>query len=325
MGEFGWCFIGAGRLAKQIGDQFLKSGRHRIVSCYTRDPQKGKEFAAKYDATAYEKAEDAIMADGVEGVYVVTTHNAHFRFAKMALELGKPVLCEKAFTVTGEETRKLIKIARKKNVYLCEAMWTWFSPCANKVKQWVEEKAIGKISRADFTYHMKSIDYAPRVSDPKRAGGALLDITVYPITYAYRLFGYPLQIDSRGVIENGIDLGEDVTMYFKDGVTAHISASIADRKGFEKMKIFGDEGKITSLMYHMTNKAVLHKGLFSKKVFKGPGPSINSYLDEFDTVAWEIRNGLKESRMVPLKATADVMSIMDTVREQIGLDYNDLE
>ena len=104
MEKFRWCFISTGPLAKTVAKQLLESGRHQIVSCYTRNFEKAKDFAGKYGAAAYETAEEAITAEGVEGVYVVTPHNAHFRFVKQALELGKPVLCEKAFTVTAQET-----------------------------------------------------------------------------------------------------------------------------------------------------------------------------------------------------------------------------
>lgn len=322
---FRWCFIGTGKLAHQVAGQITDTKRHAVVSCYTRNYENATEFAEAFGATAYHSAEEAICAEGVDGVYVVTPHNAHYRFVKQALELGKPVLCEKAFTVYGSETDELIALAKEKQIYLAEAMWTWFSPAANQVKKWVAEDAIGAIRSADFTYHMKSVNYAPRVSDPKRAGGALLDITVYPITYAYRLWGMPVELQSVGVIENGIDLGEDISMTFANGLTAHISASIADMKGFEKMSIKGDQGEISGMLYHAMNKVTCKRGLFHKEVFKGPGPRINSYVDEFDTVAAEIREGLTESRMVPLQATADVMHIMDMVRQQIGLVYDALE
>jgi predicted dehydrogenase len=325
MEKFKWCFIGTGTLAKQVARQLTDSGRHELVSCYTRNFEKCKEFASKYQCKAYESVEEAIMADGVEAVYVVTPHNAHFRYVKQALELGRPVLCEKAFTVEAVETDELIAIARGRNVYLAEAMWTWFSPAANQVKRWIDERKIGNIESVKFTYHMKSINYAERVADPKRAGGALLDITIYPITYAYRLWGMPVKIESTGNIQNGIDYGEDVTLTFANGIKADISASIADFKGFEKMSIKGDNGEISAFLYHAMNKVTCKKGLFKKEVFSGSGPRINSYLDEFDTVADEIRRGLKESEKVPLSATSNVMHILDEVRSQIGLVYTELE
>lgn len=324
MEKFKWCFIGTGTLANQIAKEILESGNHEIVSCYTRNPDKCKDFADKYGCKPCLSAEEAIMAEGVEGVYIVTPHNAHHRYVKQALELGKPVLCEKPFTVEGKETDELIALAREKGVYLCEAMWTWFGKPANQVKSWIEENKIGRVKRAKFTYCMNSIDYAPRVSDPKRAGGALLDITIYPITYAYRLFGYPDKIESKGHLENGIDHWEEINMVFPKGEEVSIRASIVDMKGFEKMDIKGTKGHIKADLYHFGQEVVCQQGLFVKLIHRGKGDSIG-YLPEFDTVAAEIREGLTESRMVPLKATSDVMHIIDTVREQIGLVYTDLE
>ncbi len=324
MEKFKWCFIGTGSLAKTVASQLNKSGRHEIVSCYTRNLNKGKEFAKKYGGSAYDTPEKAITADGVEGVYIVTPHNAHYRYVKQALELGKPVFCEKAFTVTAQETDALIALAKEKDLYLCEAMWTWFSPTANQTKKWIDEEKLGKIYSANFTYHVNIINGAERVRDPKRAGGALLDITVYPITYAYRLWGMPQKIESKGVLKHGIDISEEIVFTYSD-FKVNISASIADFKGFEKMSIKGEKGEIKATLYHAMNGVTLKKSMFKKETFKGNGPKLNSYLDEFDTVAKEIREGIKESRMVPLKATSNVMHLLDEIRTQIGLNYDNLE
>lgn len=322
MEKFGWCFIGTGKLAHQVAKQITASGRHRVVSCYTRTFEKAKDFAQQYGADAYETVAEAVNAEGVDAVYVVTTHNVHYRNVKEALELGKPVLCEKAFTVEAKETDELIALAKEKKLYLAEAMWTWFAPAANQVLSWVKSGELGKVTEASFTYHMKSIKYAARVADPKRAGGALLDITVYPITYAYRLFGKPVEIRCTGKVEGGIDLGEEIELTFADGVKVNISASIVDMKGFEKMRIRGDQGEVKATLYHAGNRAKLIRRYGKNIKFKGEGPSINTYLPEFDTVAAEIREGLTESRMVPLEATSAVMHIMDECRRQMGLEYD---
>ncbi len=325
MDKFRWCFIGTGGLACQVASQLNKSGRHEIVSCYTRSFEKGLAFAEKYGGKAYDTPEKAISAEGVEGVYIVTPHNAHYRYAKLSLELGKPVFCEKAFTVTAKETEALISLAREKNLYLCEAMWTWFSPSANMTKKWIDEGKIGKIRCASFSYHIRTVGYKGRHTDPKRAGGALLDITIYPITYAYRLWGKPEKIESKAKLKDGIDLGEDIVFTYPDGLKVNITASINDYRGLEKMSIKGDKGEIKAPFYHAMNGVTCKTGLFRKDAFKGDGPKINSYLDEFDAVAEDIRSGKTESKMVPLKATKDVMEILDAVREQIGLTYNELE
>ncbi len=325
MKKFRWCFIGTGSLANTVASQLNKSCRHEIVSCYTRSYEKGKAFAEKHGGTAYDTPEKAITADGVDGVYIVTPHNAHYRYAKLSLELGKAVFCEKAFTVTAKETEELINLAHEKNLYLCEAMWTWFSPSAIMTKKWIDENKIGKIHSADFRYHIRTVGHKGRHTDPKRAGGALLDITIYPITYAYRLWGKPEKIESKAKLKDGIDLGEDIVFTYSGGLKVNISASINDNIGLEKMLIKGEKGVIKAPFFHAMNGITCKTGLFSRETFKGDGPKVNSYIDEFDAVAKDIREGKNESSLVPLKATKDVMELLDIIREQIGLDYNNLE
>ncbi len=325
MEKFRWCFIGTGSLARQVASQLNKSGRHEVVSVYTRDYNKAVEFSKKYGGKAYETVEAAISASDVDGVYIVTPHNAHFRYAKISILLGKPVFCEKAFTVTAAEADELIELSRENGVYLCEAMWTWFSPCANMTKKWIDENKIGKVKTAHFSYHVNIAGRGGRLTDPKRAGGALLDITVYPITYAYRLFGMPDKIDAKANITKGVDLSEQIVFEYSDGLKVFITASLEDNKGLEKMVIKGENGFITAPFFHAYNKVTYKNGLFNREVFRGSGPRINSYLDEFNAVAEDIRVGRKESSFVPLKATSDVMHILDRVRDLIGLKYDNLE
>ena len=320
MEKFRWCFIGVGSLAKMVAGQLNKSERHEIVSCYARRFDKTREFADKFGGTAYESAEEAILDPKVDAVYIVTPHNAHYRYAKLALDLGKPVFCEKAFTVTAEETDELIRLAREKNLYLCEAMWTWFAKTPNKVKEWIDNEKIGKIKSASFTYHMKTTGRGDRHTDPRRAGGALLDITIYPITYAYRLWGMPDGIDATGEIVGGVDFCDEITLKYRD-FDVQISASINDFRGLENMKIKGENGEISAFMYHCTDGATLKIGT-SKEKYKSGGPLFFSYVEEFDAVASDIRAGRGESELVPLKATSDVMHILDKIRGKIGLHFD---
>lgn len=318
MDKFRWCFIGTGKLAHQVAGKILASGRHEIAAVYTRRPEACREFAAKFGGTAYVSAEEAVRDARVDGVYIVTPHNSHYKYAAIALRAGKPVLCEKAFTISAARTDELIALARERQVYLCEAMWTWFGRPANQVKQWVQSGSIGQVRHARMTYCAGPIHYAPRVSDPRLGGGALLDIGVYPIAYLYRLFGYPSEIVCKGELKNGIDIGEEISFTFSGGITADVRASIRDFKGLEKMCIEGSRGSICASFYHSSRWVQLVQGFFRRTVFRG----VMGYVCEFDTVAAEIREGLTESRMVPLQATSDVMHIMDECRRQMGLIYD---
>ena len=314
---FNWAFIGTGTLAQKVAKEITASGRHRIAAVYTRNPEKCAAFAKEYGAFAAKTAEEAIMHPNVDGVYIVTPNTSHAGYALQVLDLGKPVLCEKPVTTDAKQTRKIIERSREKGVYFTEAMWTWFSPIANQVKAWLDAGEYGEIKSLHFTYHMKSINYAARVSDPKLAGGALLDIGVYPLTYVYRLFGKPEKIECQGTLQGGIDTGEEIRLTYPGGKVFTISTSLLDYKGLERMKLVGTKAKTNLRFYHMANSVKLSR-------FPGKGKKLKAYggmLNEFDLVAGEIRQGLKESTYVPHQATLDVMEMMDECRKQMHLVY----
>ena len=314
---FNWCFIGAGKLAGSVAREITRSNRHRVVSVYTRRLEQCQKFAQPYGALSCASAAEAITAPGVDAVYIVTPHNTHYEYAKLALELGKPVLCEKPFTTDSGQTEELIRLARSKGLYIAEAMWTWFAPVANQVKSWLASGEFGALKEVKLTYHAAIKNGAGRLTDPNRAGGALLDIGVYPITYLYRLFGNPVKVECVGELENGVDLREDVAMTFSDGGRYVASISMADWKGLERITIRGTKASLFVLFYHNAGRVKLKRKQGRSEVFKGDG----SMLNEFDLAAGEIREGLTESRYVPHQSTLDVMRILDECRRQLGLVY----
>ena len=314
---FNWCFIGAGKLAGGVAREITRSGRHRVVSVYARRPERCRAFAQPYGALPCASAAEAITASGVDAVYIVTPHSTHYEYAKLALELGKPVLCEKPFTTDAKQAEELIRLARSKGLYIAEAMWTWFAPVANRVKSWLDSGEFGTLREVKLTYHAAIKNGAGRLTDPNRAGGALLDIGVYPITYLYRLFGTPVKVECTGELENGVDLREDVVMAFSNGGRYAASISMADWKGLERMSIKGTQASLSVLFYHNAGRVKLKRKQGRSEVFKGDG----SMLNEFDLAAGEIREGLTESRYVPHRSTLDVMCILDECRRQLGLVY----
>lgn len=315
--KFNWCFIGAGTLANIVAKEILPDQRHRIAAVYTRNNQKCREFAEKYGGTAYDNAEAAICAPDVDAVYIVTPHTSHYEYAKLALSLGKPVLCEKPITVTAPEAVELFALAQEKGVYLAEAMWIWFSPIAQKVKQWHDAGELGELRQVEARYHIDSRKYASRCTEPNLAGGALLDIGIYPITYLYRLFGKLVDIRCTGRLEGGIDLSEDVTMTFSNGLTCTASISMCDFKGLEKIYLDGSKGRVRYYFFHAAKRVKLIRKGGKNEVFKADG----GYLNEFDMVAGEICRGLAQSLLVPPSATINVMEILDECRRQMNLVY----
>ena len=316
-GAFKWCFIGTGRLANQVAAQITASGWHEIVSVHGHSLEKGEAFARQYGGVAYDDAAKAIAADGVQAVYIVTPHDSHGEFVRLAVSLGKSVLCEKPFTTDARIAEELLSLAQEKGVYVAEAMWTWFAPVANQVKRWLDAGAFGEVREAYASYCASCSRSSVRLFDPNRAGGALLDIGVYPLTYLYRLFGMPVRIACEGVVEDGVDMEEEVDLTFENGGTYRVAVSIRDGSAGEKLRIVGSEASLEIDKFHNASRAELVKRDGGVERFCGDG----SFLNEFDRVAEEIRAGLRESAFVPHRATIDVMRIMDECRRQMNLVY----
>ena len=313
---FNWCFIGAGTLAKSVAKEITESGRHKIVSVYQRNEEMCAHFAREYGAVPCKTAEEAMSVEGVDGIYVVTPHSSHYEYVRLAINLNKPVLCEKPFTVTKEEAEDLFRLAKEKNVYVTEAMWTFYAYPARKVLEWKENGEFGDIKKVKLSYIMNAYKYAPRLTDPNVAGGALLDIGVYPLTYIYRLFGMPDRIKCRGKIKNGVDYHEKIKLYYEDKVfTADVS--MKDRRVKEDALIAGEKATMFTHHFHVTDNVTLKRKDGTDEYYNGA----SSMLNEFDLVSEEIRAGVKESPIVSHEATINVMGIMDECRKQMGLKY----
>ena len=203
MEPFRWAYIGSGSIAGNTAAQITK-GSHTIGAVYSRNAEKAREFAHRYGAACYETPEELFSAGGFDGVYIATPHNSHAAYALKAMEAGYPVLCEKPVGVSAEEAQRMIAASRENRVYFCEAMWTWFSDLPYRVKQWTDARRAGEMKHVEMQYAFPGVMMrkSSRLLTPETAGGALLDIGVYPITYCYRLFGPPLSVLCRGTVKN---------------------------------------------------------------------------------------------------------------------------
>lgn len=313
--RFRWAFIGAGSLAHSVAKEVTRSGRHEIVSVYTHTPEKCREFAASLGAKAAVSAEEAIGLETVDGVYVVTPHSSHVEYASLAIQMGKPVLCEKPLTIDLESTEKLLRLAEEKHVYLSEGMWTWFSPVAHQVKAWLDAGEYGDLQKIYAGFHMIGSKKVRRLWDPALGGGAILDIGVYPITYLYRLFGMPVSVTCKAELRGGVDIRDRIEMTFANGMKGQIGISLVDFWGLEGFCLKGNKASTNILFCHSANHAKLVRRNGPNEHFHADG----SICNEFDCVAREVRTGQTESLLVPHKATLDVMKLMEECMRQAGM------
>ena len=315
--SFNWCFIGTGQIARKVAKELVTNNGHKIVSVYNRTKAKAESFAKIYQSTVYESALEAINDPRVDGVYIATTNETHFSFAKLCLENHKPVLCEKPITGNAKELEELIKISKEKDTILKEAMWTWFNPVAYKVKEWINDNRIGKIISVDCMFNVPIFGYNKakgRYISPDRYGGALLDLGVYTVRYVYELFGVPNSISAKAKLYNGIDLW-NVSYFSYNGFQAKVSSQINALVG-EHCIIKGEKGTIKVPLFHMTSKAVL-KTKEGKEVFKDKE---KKFARQFK-IAGEIFKKERSDDLISLDSSLAVMKLMDEIRKQIGVVF----
>lgn len=316
---FGWCVIGAGRIANVVAKEITATNRHKIVSVFSRTQEKAKAFADLYNAESFDNLKSALNADGVEAVYIATPHSAHYKYILEAVENKKPILCEKAFTVNAVQAEKAVKAAEENGVYLAEAMWTRFNPVIKQIVKWIKDGEIGEIKHIKASFSLPLAIAQPFVSNrvykPEYAGGALLDLGVYPIAYAHMILGYPDKTECRGTLKNNVDYDDKITLFYKNGAECELYCSFDKYRSYKSV-ITGSKGKIESPMFYKPNKAVL-------KNEKGKESAIckRGYIYEFDAAAEDIRQGKKENSLIPHKDTLEIMRIMDECRRQNGLVY----
>lgn len=316
MGKFGWAYIGCGGIAEITAKELLKTGEGEIVAVWNRTRARADAFVQKYGGTVYDTIEEAINAPGVEGVYIAVTADKHAEFTKQCIANHKPVLCEKPFTVNAKQAEDVFAYAAQEGVYVSEAMWTWHNATARQVKQWMRERAVGKVRQVncDYSFPMIKFSKKERHTSPVMIGGALLDIGVYCVRYCYELFGMPREIHCQGRLSEGIDLGEHVTLRY-EGFDANLRISRDQRDG-EKLEIVGCKGKIHVPWFHMAKKARLRG-----KINAGFRDRSLLYGNQFTAVAAEIRSGATAGVAITPQSTVDCMKIMDECRKQMGLVY----
>ena len=314
MEKFRWAYVGSGNIAKSTARSITR-GAHCITAVYSRNYEKAKAFASKQNAEVFKTFDELLESGSYDAIYIATPHTSHLEYSIKAMQKGKPVLCEKPVGVSEAEVEAMINASKENGVYFCEAMWTWFSDVAKTVKKWIREKRIGEVKSVHIDYAFPGLMMSKnsRVLLPETAGGALLDVGIYPITYCYNLFGFPKNIKCDGVIKNGIDVAETVVLGY-DGFECVLEMSLAKLK--EGCKIVGTKGEIDVPMFHMARSAKL-KADGKSESFKGK----TDYLAEFSIVADEIREGKTESDYIPFEATLDCMKIMDECRKQMNLVY----
>ncbi|WP_303834981.1 Gfo/Idh/MocA family protein [Ruminococcus flavefaciens] len=323
MKKYKWGVIGTGKIAHTFATALKHCDRAELCGVASRTEDKAIKFAEEFGFEKYygSYADFAANCDA-EIVYIATPMASHFADAKLCIERGKNVLCEKSLTLNAPQTEELLALAREKGVFFMEAMWMKCRPVYRKMKEWIASGLIGDIEyiKADFSNFIP-YDENDRLFRADCGGGCLLDLGIYPLTLAHDLLGMPDEIITSAHMMNGIDMSNSIMLRYKNG--AFVSAD----NGFEiqlrnNAIISGSKGFITlGNWFHCTDEGILYDRRGSEVerfVYKD---EINGYEYEVDEVHSCLDAGLTESPLVPHSDTIEVMKIMDECRKQWGMRF----
>lgn len=323
MKKWNMAILGAGNIANKMAEAM--NGLAEQVLPYavaSRSFERAEKFADKWNfQKAYGSYEELAKDPKVELVYVATPHSHHFQHARLCLEHGKAVLVEKAFTANAKQAAELIRLAGEKRVFLTEAIWTRYLPARKLVHGLLAKGAIGEplSLTAEFSVPLSHVQ---RMYDPALAGGALLDLGMYALTFASMYFGDDIE-KVESVCEKygtGVDASDDIYYTYKDGKKAHLRTSfVSERKNEGTIK--GTEGSI--FVENLNNYSAIRvydKGGRLKEDLKLP-EQINGYEYEVLACIRAMEEGQLECEEMPHRETLEIMKQMDALRAEWGVIY----
>ena len=315
-------FIGAGRIANTLASTMARMEDVNLYAVAARDLDRAQAFAAQYGFDkAYGSYEEMLRDPNVELVYIATPHSHHAAHMKLCIEHGKNVLCEKAFTLNAAQARQIAALAKAKGVYVAEAIWTRYMPSRAMIDEVLASGIIGNVTALTATL-CYPVAYKERCIRPELAGGALLDVGVYCLNFALMHFGDDIErMDSSvRMTDTGVDGQESITLHYRDGRVAVLTAGIlsrSDRKGI----FYGDKGYI--IVENINNpQSISVYDLTDTLVKKLEVPAqITGYEYQIREAMARIRAGETETASMPLDTTIAVMERMDALRADWGLTY----
>ncbi|MET9619467.1 Gfo/Idh/MocA family oxidoreductase [Streptomyces sp. NPDC006464] len=323
-----WGVLATGGIAAQFTTDLLGMEDAEVVAVASRTEASAKSFADRFGIPRAYGDWAALAADPeVDVVYVATPHHAHRAAAGLALEAGKAVLCEKAFTIDAVEAEELVALARDRGLFLMEAMWMYCNPLIRRVAALVADGAIGEVRTVQADFGLEGPFAADhRLRDPAVGGGALLDLGVYPVSFAQLLLGEPDSVQAHALLSpEGVDLNTAVLLGWSDsGASALLSCSIAADTPMTA-SVTGSRGRIDFPRgFFHPERFTLHRTGHEPEdhVIAGDGTAERyTFRHEAAEVMRCLRAGETESPLVPLDGSLAVMRTLDAVRDRIGVRY----
>lgn len=320
-----WGILGPGGIAGAFAWSVNEFTAGELVAVGSRVVERAERFAQEYGVGRAHGSYESLVADpDVQAVYVASPHSAHAEHALLAIEAGKHVLVEKAFTRNATEAQQVFDAAERQGLFAMEAMWTRFLPHIADVHEVIDRGEIGEVVGvfADHGQNMQDRPPTHRLHNPDLAGGALLDLGVYPVSFALDVLGAPDRVSCLGSLtETGVDGQVSITLGFGAQVHANLHTTLWARTP-TTATIFGSTGRIEVArhFYRPTTFEVVDN-FDNRRTYGSPNAVRGGMQYEAAEVARCVAEGRQQSDRMSWQGTLDVMRTLDELRRQVGVVY----
>jgi predicted dehydrogenase len=319
-----WGILGTGWIAEQqVGD--LKANGFTVTAVGSRSQSSADAFAAKFGIPAAHPSYEALVADPeVDAIYVATPHPFHAENTELALNAGKHALVEKPFTLNRAEADRLVALAAEKGLVVLEAMWTRYLPTMVRLREIIAAGTLGDV-RTVIADHNQNLPKDPehRINNPDLGGGALLDLGIYPVSFAWDVLGEPETVYATAAkTATGVDRQTAIVLGYAEGRQAVLHTAL-DTAGPNTASVIGTDGWIAvdSVFYNPTSFTVFDSSgaqveRYEPEEFAGRG--MHWQAEELERL---VAAGETAGEILSPSESAAIMGTLDEVRRQIGLVY----
>lgn len=318
-----WSIAGPGRIAANVAADFPLVPDARLVAVASRSADRAAAFAADHGiARSHGSYREMIADPEVDVLYIATPHPQHHAIAVAALQAGKAVLVEKAFTATVAGAADIIATAEAAGVFAMEAMWTRFQPAIVRARELIADGAIGEVRQLQAELGVdRPYDPTDRLFDPAQGGGAMLDLGVYVVSFAQYFLGTPDRVTAAGSLApTGVDAEVGLLLGYADGRSAALQVSLRNPTPGQA-RIFGTKGWIDVLpRFHHPQTIVLHRSGADPETISRP-PGGGGYAHELLEVTRCLLAGHSQSEVMPLADTLAVQRVLNQACEQLGVQH----
>ncbi|MET0468739.1 MAG: Gfo/Idh/MocA family oxidoreductase [Aeromicrobium sp.] len=314
-----WGILATGSIADKFATDLALVAGNDLVAVGSRRPDAAREFAARHGARRAHGSYEELVADPeVDVIYVATPHGRHLEDVRLCFAGGKHVLCEKALTMNADDSATLVAEARALGLFFAEAMWMRTNPNIRRLAELAADGACGEVLQVRAELGFSGPTDRARLWDPALGASALLDVGIYPLTFAHLILGEPTGIAAAGVLsDRGIDVNGGATLTYASGAVASIAwTQIA--QGDNSAVVAGPDGyfRVPDRFHEASGFSLVRGEQVETTALPVTG---RGYAHEIEEVAACLQAGRTESALLPLDETVSIQRQMDEILSQLGV------